>query len=78
MAAGETVLVNTVDYNASKYSKCEYTRALLSQKLQYRIALPSHRHLLKIVEDKLQMLNCPLNCDNVRGSEYIWGKTWYA
>ena len=78
MAAGETVLVNTVDYNISKYSERDYTRGLLSQKLHYKIALPNHRNLVKIVKDKVQMLNCPLNCDNVRGAENIWEKTWGA
>ena len=34
MAVGETVLVNTVDYNIFKYSKHDYNRALLTQKLQ--------------------------------------------
>ena len=34
MAAGETVLVNTVDHNISKYSERDYTRDLLVRKLQ--------------------------------------------
>ena len=74
MAAGETVLVNTVDQNISKYSEHDYTRDLLAQNIQYKIALPIHRHLLKIIEDKVQMLNCPLNCDDVRVAEDIWEK----
>ena len=74
MSAGETVLINTVDHNISKYSECDYTRTLLAQNLQYKIALPSHRHPVKIIENKVQMLNCPLNCDDVRGAEVIWGK----
>ena len=78
MAAGEAVLVNNVGYNISKYSERDCTRALLAQKLQYKIALPSHRHLVKIVEDKVQMINCALNRDDVRGAEDIWGKTWDA
>ena len=57
MAAGETVLVNTVDYNISQYSERDYTRDLLARKLQYKIALPIHRHIVNIVEDKVQMLN---------------------
>ena len=32
-------------------------------------------HLVKIVEDKIQMLNFPLNLDDFRGAEEIWGKT---
>ena len=74
MAAGETLIVNTVDYNISKYPERDYTRDLLTQKLQYKIDLPSHRHLVKIVEDKVQMLNCPLNRDYITGVEDIWGK----
>ena len=73
MAVKETVLVNSVYYNISKYSDRNYTRDLLAQNLQYKIALPSHRHLVNIVEDKVQMLNCPLNRDDVRGAEGIWG-----
>ena len=58
MAAGEMVIVNTVEYNTSKCSERDYTIVLLARKLQYKIALPSHRHLVKIVEDKVQMINC--------------------
>ena len=62
MTAGEgTVLLNTVDQNKSNFSEHDYTRASLARKVQYKIALPSHRHLVKIVEDKVKMLNCPLN-----------------
>ena len=57
MASWEKVLVNTVDYNISKYSKHNYTRDLLAPKLQYRISLPSHRHKVKCLEDKVKMLN---------------------
>ena len=79
MAEGEeTVLLNTVDHNKSKYCERDYTRDLLARKLHYKIALPSHRHLVKIVEDKFQMLNFPLNRDDVRGAEDIWGKTCNA
>ena len=71
MAAGETLLLNTVDHNISKHSERNYTRALLARKIQYKIALPSHRYIVKIVEDKVQMLNYPLNQDDVRGAEDI-------
>ena len=76
MAAGETVLINTVDYDIYKYYKREYTRALLPRNLQYKIALPVHRHLVKIIEDKVHMLNFPLNRDDVRGAKDIRVKTW--
>ena len=46
MAAGETVILNTVDHNISKYYKREYTMDLLARKLKYKIALSSHRHLV--------------------------------
>ena len=71
---GRRCFVNTVDYNIYKYSERDYTRPLLAQKLQYKIALTSHRNLVKIVEDKVQILNCPLNRDDVRGAGDIWGK----
>ena len=74
MATGQgTVLLNNAYHNKSKYYECDYTRALLARKLQYKIALPSHIHLVKIVEDKVQMLNFLLNRDDVRGTEEIWG-----
>ena len=76
MASGETVLINTVDCDISKYYEREYTRALLTRNLQYKIALPIHRHLVKIIEDKMHMLNFPLNRDDVRGAKDFWGKTW--
>ena len=73
MAAGKgAVLLNTIDHNKSKYSKRDYTRDLLACKLQYRIDLPSHRHLVKIAEDKFNIINCPLNIDDDRGAEDIW------
>ena len=53
MAAEETVLLNTVDHNKYKYSKRDYSRALMARKLRYKIALPSHKHVVKIVEDKV-------------------------
>ena len=74
MAAGETVLVNTVEIISSKDYECDYTMVLLAQNLQYKITLSSHRHLVVIVQDKVQMINCPLNCYDVRGAEDIWGK----
>ena len=74
LAVGQgTVLLNTVEHNKSNYSKRDYTRSLLAHKIQYKIALPSHRHLVKFVENKVQMLKCPLNWDDVRGAEDIWG-----
>ena len=73
MAVGKgVVLINTVDHNKSKYSERNYTRDLLARKLQCKISLPNHRHLVKIEEDKLQMLNCPINLDDVRGSKDIF------
>ena len=70
---GLNVLLSTVYHNKSNYSERNYTRGLLARKLQYKIDLPSHRHLVKMVEEKVQMLNCPLNLDDVRGAEDIWG-----
>ena len=62
LAAGQgKVRLNTLDHNTSKYSERDCTRVLMARKLQYKIDLPSHRHPVKIVEGKVQMLNCPLN-----------------
>ena len=62
MAVGEgMVLFNTVDHNKYNYYERDYSRDLLAHKLQYKNSLPSHRHLVIIVEDKVQILNCPLN-----------------
>ena len=74
MDAGETVLLNNVDHNKSKYSKRDYNRALLESKPEYKIALPSHRHLVKIVGDKVQRINYPLNRDDIRGAVEIRGR----
>ena len=65
------VLLNNVEHNNYKYSQRNHTRILLTRKLQYRIALPSHKHLVKDVENRVQILNFPLNWDGVRGAEII-------
>ena len=78
MAVGKgMVLLNTEYCNKYNYSEQNYTRALLVRKLQYKIDFPSHIHLVKILENKVQMLNFPLNWDDVRGDEDVWGgKSW--
>ena len=54
ITAGEgRVPLNTLDHNKSKYSERDYTRSLLARELQYKIAFSGHRHLVKIVEDKV-------------------------
>ena len=74
MSVGQgTVILNTVDQNISKYYERNYTRTLLACKLQNKITLPGHIHLVEITEEKVHMLNCPLNRYGVRGSEDIWG-----
>ena len=55
------MLLNIIAHNKYKYSERDYTRYLLVRKLRYKIALPSPRHLLKIVEEKVQMFHLPLN-----------------
>ena len=39
--------------------------------MQHKVALSSHRHIIKFVENKTQMENCPLNHDYVKGTEDI-------
>ena len=46
--------------------------ALDARKLQYKLALPSHRHLIKIVENKTHIENFPLNLNSAKGTEDIW------
>ena len=43
-----TVLVNTVEYNKSKYSSRDYLRALDDRKLQKNLGGPSYKHFKQI------------------------------
>jgi hypothetical protein len=45
-ATTSTILVNTVDNNKTRYTNCDYSRALLARKLQNIIGRPSTRSLL--------------------------------
>ena len=67
------MLVNTVENNFFRYYECEYSRALEARKVQYKVALPSHRHLIKMIDNKNHIENCPLNQDNLKGIENTWG-----
>ena len=69
--AQATVLVNTEESNLSRYSERDYYRELDTRKIQYKVVLTSHRHLVKIAENKNHMDNCPLNRDGVKGVEDI-------
>ena len=46
--AQTTVIADTVHNNRYRYSGSDYFRALEERKLQYKVALNSHRHLIKI------------------------------
>ena len=65
-------LVNTVENNLSRYSERDYSRSLEARKLQYKLLMPSHRHPIKNLDNKTQMENCPLNCNNIKVVEVIW------
>ena len=69
--ARDTVLVNYVEDNCSRYSERDYSRELEARNMQHKVALSSHRHIIKFVENKTQMENCPLNHDYVKGTEDI-------
>jgi hypothetical protein len=70
-AAGIT-LVNTVEKNKSKYTNCDYSRAVLARKLQKVLGRPSTRDYLRIVETN-QLPNCPVERDDILAAEDIFG-----
>jgi hypothetical protein len=67
-----TLLVNTVDHNKSKYTKHDYSRAVLAQKTQKMIGRPSTRSFISIVEKNL-LPNCPVTRRNIAMTEDIFG-----
>ena len=69
-----TVLVNTVDYNKSKYSSRDYSRAVNARKLQYIIGGPSYDHFRQILRSN-QLKNCPIIEEDIVAAEDIFGKS---
>lgn len=68
-----TVLVNTVEYNKSKYSNRDYLRVLNARKLQNIICGTSYNHFRNIIRTK-QLPNCPFMVQDGCGRGYIWYK----
>ena len=69
-----TVLVNTVDYNKSKYSSRDCSRAVNARKLQYIIGGPSYDHFRQILRSN-QLKNCPVIEEDIVAAEDIFGKS---
>ena len=69
---GDVMLINTVEYNKSKYSQRDYLRAVDARKLQHILDGPSYGHFRRIMKEK-QPRNCLINEDDVRAAEYIFG-----
>jgi hypothetical protein len=70
IATGVT-LVSTVGAHKCKYSNDDYSRAVITGKIQVLIGQPSLREFLRIV-DRL-LLNGPINRSNVLATEDILG-----
>jgi hypothetical protein len=67
-----TVLVNTVEENKSKYTERDYQRALVARRLQNTIRHKSTADLLHIVKENL-LKNCPVTTDDIMVAEDILG-----
>ena len=65
-------LVNTVEDNRIKYSKRDYSRAVLARKVQKIIGRPSTKTFLGIV-DKNLFQNCPVKREDIIAAERIFG-----
>ena len=68
-----TVLVNTIEYNKSKYSSSDYSRAVDARKVQNIIGAPTFKQYRHIV-DSNTMRNCPLLPTDIEAAEDIFGK----
>ena len=67
-----TVLINTVEYNKTKYNHQNYLNAVSARCLQSVIVNPSYQHFKKILQDKL-ISNCPVTVTDVEAAEDIFG-----
>ena len=68
-----TVLINTVEENASRFSAYDFNKAQQARQLQCRIGRPSTAHFIHIVKNN-QIPNCPVTVRDIQNAEYIWGK----
>jgi hypothetical protein len=73
-ASKGTVLINTVEDNASKFSADDFNKAHQQAcHLQCRIGRPSTAHFIQIVKNN-QIPNCPITVWDILNEEFIWGK----
>lgn len=68
-----TVLVNSVDFNKTKYSKRNYLHAVEDRLLQHIIGGPSFKYFCNIVKNN-QLRNCPVTVEDIIDGEDIFGK----
>ena len=71
-SAAGTMLVSTVADNRSRYTNCDYFRAVLAFKLQCIMGRPSMHSYIKLVEKNL-LPNCPITCKDILAAEDISG-----
>jgi hypothetical protein len=65
-------LINTVEDNKTKYTKRDYSRALLARNIQKIIVRPSTRDFMKIIDNNL-ILNCSIiRRDIIFAEKYFW------
>ena len=67
-----TVLVNTVEDNASQFSAYDYAQAKKARALQRRIGRPSTRDYIDYVSKNL-IPNCPVTVQDIKNAEFIFG-----
>ena len=68
-----SVLINTVEENASRFSAYDFNKAQQARQLQCRIGRPSTAHFIHIMKNN-QIPNCPVTVRDIQNAEYIWGK----
>eukprot|EP00957_Ditylum_brightwellii_P190731 14520309-Ditylum_brightwellii.AAC.1 len=72
MDDNDYVLVSTVANNKTKYSPCDYSRAVAARNLHKTIGRPSLKPYLDIVDNN-RLMNCPFTIDNIIVAEDIFG-----
>jgi hypothetical protein len=70
--SSETVLINTVAHNKSKFSQRDYLRAVTARELLCKIGRPSQKTFLRIIERNL-IPNCPVTRRDAINAEIIFG-----
>ena len=65
-------LVETVVAKKSKYSREDYSRAIVARELQVKIGRPSMKDFIRIVSSN-QLPNCPITREDILAAEDIFG-----